>query len=169
MLNCSIQQTAISPNGVPFSFNLLVINRSPLNPRNLLALRFARSGLSDADQQLFQNLQQALDLLSGSPSDQAAKRDQLDTFVLMREFFAGNYVPPAGVSTSFDATGQMQGQNATAPGVLGGTVQQTDVLNPYQPAFTSKLDSNQLSGILGRDVTQDATPSVVGTGPPRVA
>jgi hypothetical protein len=168
LLNCSVQQNAASHNGVPFSFNLLVINRSPLNPRNLLALRFARSGGSAAEQQLFQNLQQALDLLGGTPADQALKRDQMDTFLLMREFFAGNYLPPAGVSTSFSATGRMQGQNSTAPGVLGGTVKQPEVLNPYQPTYTSRLDTNQLSGILGRDVTKDATPSLVGAGPPVV-
>src|SRR5579859_375616 len=169
MLNCQIQQNAISHNGVPFSFSLLVISRSPLNPRNLMALRFARSGLTDAEQQLFENLQQALDLLSGSPADQAEKRDQLDTFSLMREFFAGNYLPPAGVATSFDATGRLQGQNAAAPGVVGGTVNQPEVLNPYQPAYMSRLDAGQLNGILGRDVTQDPTPSLVGAGPPRVA
>jgi hypothetical protein len=169
LLNCSIQQNAQSHNGVPFSFSLLVINRSSLNPRNLLAVRFARSDASDAEQQLFENMQQALDLLSGSSAEQAQKRDQLDTFVLMREFFAGNYLPPAGVSTSFSGTGRMQGQNATAPGVVGGTVRQPEVLNPYQPAFMSRLDAGQLRGIVGRDITEDKTPSVVGAGPPRVA
>jgi len=169
MLNCNIQQSAITHNGVPFSFSLLVINRSPLNPRNLLALRFARSGLSDAEQQLFQNMQQALDLLGGSPADQAQKRDQLDTFLIMREFFAGNYLPPAGVSTSFAASGRMQGQNATAPGVVGGTVKQPEILNPYQPEFVSRLDRDQLNGILGRDISSDKAASIVGAGRPRVA
>lgn len=169
MLNSTFQRNALTDKGVPFSFSLLVIARSPLNPRNLANLRTARSGSTDAEQQLYQNMQESLDLLSGSPADQADKRDQMDTFLLMREFFAGNYIPPAGVGTSFDATGTLQGQNAAAPGVIGGTTQQSDVLNPYAPTYTSRLDTNQLNQIVGRDVTQDATPSVVGAGPPVVA
>ena len=169
MLNYRLERNALTDKGVPFSFNVLVLNRSPLNPRNLLALRLARSGLSDAEQQLFQNMQSALDLLSGSAADQATKRDQLDTFLLMREFFAGNYVPPAGLGTSFGSSGTIEGQNQTAPGVIGGTAKQSDVLNPYEPTFTSRLDTGQLGGILGRDVTQDKTASLVGAGPPRVA
>ncbi len=169
MLNCNLQQNAASDKGVPFSFNLLVINRSPLDPRNLLALRFARSGLSDTEQQLFQSMQSALDLVSGSPSDQAQKRDNLETFLLMREFFAGRYLPPAGVGVHYPDTGQIQGPNSVAPGVVGGTAQQSDLLNPYTPTLTSRLDTGQLGGILGRDVTQDQTSSLVGAGPPAVA
>jgi hypothetical protein len=169
MLNCNIQQSAISHHGVPFSFNLLVINRSPLNPRNLLALRFARSGLSDAEQQLFENMQQALDLLSGSPADQALKRDQMDTFLLMREFFAGNYIPPAGVGTTFDATGRIQGPNATAPGVVGGTVKQVELASGFQPALMSRLDATELAGIVGRNGREVRIPVGVGAGPPRIA
>lgn len=168
MLSSTFQRNAITDKGVPFSFSLLVVNRSPLNPRNLANLRTARSGATDAEQQLYANMQESLDLLSGTPADQAEKRDQMDTFLLMREFFAGNYIPPAGVGTSYEATGTLQGQNAAAPGVIGGTTQQSEVLNPYAPTYTSKLDVTQLNQIVGRDVTQDPTPSVVGSGPPVV-
>lgn len=169
MLSSSLQRSAISDKGVPFSFSLLVMNRSALNPRNLMALRMARSGSTDAEQQLYANMQQSLDLLSGTPADQADKRDQLDTFLLMREFFAGNYIPPAGVGTSFQATGTIQGQNAAGPGVRGGTATEPEILNPYAPTYTSRLDVQQLNQIVGRDVTLDRTPSVVGAGPPAVA
>ncbi len=169
MMSSSLQRNAITDKGVPFSFSLLILNRSPLNPRNLMALRMARSGASDAEQQLFANMQQALDLLSGTPADQAEKRDQLDTFLLMREFFAGNYIPPAGVGTSFGATGTLQGQNAVAPGVRGGTTKEPEILNPYAPTYTSRLDIQQLNGIVGRDVARDRARSVVGSGPPLVA
>jgi hypothetical protein len=168
MLSSSFQRNAASDKGVPFSFSLLVTNRSPLNPRNLLALRMARSGATDAEQQLYANMQQSLDLLSGTPGDQAQKRDELDTFLLVREFFAGNYLPPAGVGTSFQTTGTVEGQNAAGPGVRGGTALGSELLNPYTPSATSRLDTQQLNQIVGRDVTQDPTPSVVGAGPPVV-
>lgn len=169
MLNCNLQMNAALDKGVPFSFNLLVIARSPLNPRALMAARFARSGGSTAEQQLFQNMQQALKLLTGNAASDAAARDSLATFLLMREFFAGNYAPPAGTAVLYPYSGTLQGQNAMAPGVAGGLATQSSASAPFQAQSLGKLNAAQVTQLTGRDVSQDKTPSIVGFGPPLVA
>lgn len=141
MLNCSISISATMDKGVPFHFNMLVLNRSPMNPRAILGLRAARSGASAAELALFNDMQQALDLT------QTGRIDEIETFLLMREYFSGNYVPGAGTVTHFPDTGQVQTPTSTAPGTTGGVSN----AKPASSAFVSSLtDSLSGAGVLSR-------------------
>ena len=119
MMNCSIRQAAEMDKAVPFSFNLLVLNRSPLNPRNILAMRYRRSKNTTAEQELFSSMQEMLDLTK------AGRVDDLDTFLLMREYFNGNYVPAAGTATHPEDKGQINTTTNSVNGAVGGTNQET--------------------------------------------
>jgi hypothetical protein len=114
MLNCSISMTGAMDKSVPFQFNMLVINRSPMNPRAIIGLRAGTTGTSDAEASLFNDMQQALDLT------QDGKIDDTETFLLMREYFSGNYVPGAGTVTSRPGTGTIEAPVSTPPGTVGG-------------------------------------------------
>jgi hypothetical protein len=120
MLNCSISQSAMADKSVPFQFTLLVINRSSLNPLQALALRAVRSGLSELEDQIFQNMSAALNQVS----ERGATEDQ-ETFYLMREYFAGNFSPGA-VVTTFNADGQaVESSVSQNPGSSGGVADGT--------------------------------------------
>jgi len=112
MLNCAITQTSVSDKSVPFQFTLLVINRSSLNPRQMLGLRFRRSGGTDEERMLFDSMQASLDLTkTGSTND-------METFILMREYFSGQYKPAAGVSTY--RNGATESGESAKPGAVSG-------------------------------------------------
>lgn len=114
MMNCAISQDATNSNSVGFRFNLLVINRSPVNPRQLLQLRILRSGSTDLEDQLFANMNAALNLT------QAGRLDELETFFIMREYFAGNYFPGAGIAQHTEDTNKVTTTETTYPGVTSG-------------------------------------------------
>lgn len=115
MLNCSVSMQGAADKAAPFSFNLLVMNRSPLNPRGIIGLRELRSGrISPAELALFNDMQQALDLT------EKGKVDELETFLLMREYFSGHYVPGAGTAIHYPQSGKVTATVSTAPGQAGG-------------------------------------------------
>ncbi len=138
MLNCSIAMQGASDKATPFQFNMLVMNRSPLNPRNMLNLRSIRSGLSPAELALFNDMQESLDLT------QTGKIDETETFLLMREYFSGNYVPGAGTAINHPDTGQIDSPTSTPPGSTGGI---------SNPAPTSAAFSDDTSNKLKPFIT----------------
>lgn len=110
MMNSTITQTGVADNSVPFQFNLLVIDRSPVNPRRLLGLRFQRSTRSEAENQLFNTLQSTLNLgEEGNVAD-------LETFLIMREYFSGNYSPGAGTMIHRTNTNNIESSASVSPG-----------------------------------------------------
>lgn len=131
MLNCQLSLSGASDKAAPFAFSLLVINRSPINPRNMIGLRENRGDISDAENQLFEDLQEVLDLAN------AGRIEDLQTFVLMREYFSGNYVPPSGVAVNRSKTNQVDTGESRPPGVKGG-VATNDVKSS---AFNAKQSS----------------------------
>ena len=133
MLNCQIQQEATMDKAVPFSFNLLVLNRSPLNPRNMLSQRFERSSATRAEAEIFNSLQEMLNLTKTD------RIDELDTYLLMREYFSGNYVPAAGTASQWqDATNINSSANGP-PGVSGGTNSETPASGTFDSTLTTKV------------------------------
>jgi hypothetical protein len=135
MLNSSITQTSVANNSVPFQFNLLVINRSPLNPRRMMALRFQRSARSVAENLLFNDMQEALDL------SQAGRLDELQTFLIMREYFSGNYVASAGKVTHRVHTNNVESDASVAPGQNSGLANEA-----LQPASFVSEQTTALDG-----------------------
>jgi len=140
MMNCQTQQTGVMDKAVPFSFNLLVLNRSPMNPRNMLGMRFRRAGGTTAEQALFNSLQEALDLTN------AGRIDDLQTFLVMREYFAGNYVPAAGNVVHTEGDGQVTSGANAQPGTKGGQVDARPMSAPFTPSTTGKILQ---SGVVG--------------------
>lgn len=121
MMNCNITQTAQDPHAVGFNFNLLVTNRSPLNPRRMIALRFARSGGTAEEELLFNTMQAALSLVdpvTGKPAEN--KVQDMQTYLLVREYFGGQYVPAAGVIQHFLSTNKVSSDASAAPGSTSG-------------------------------------------------
>lgn len=114
ILNTSINMSGMADTSVPFQFNMLVINRGPLDPRAILGLRLDRSGGTSAEEQLFETMQETLDLTrTGDIAD-------LETFLLMREYFSGHYVPGAGTTVHRDNTNDMDSPVSVRPGQKGG-------------------------------------------------
>jgi len=144
MLNCSISMNAMADKAVPFTFNLLVINRSPIDPRGMIGLRALRSGGTDAEQELFNSMQQALDLT------QEGRIDETETFLLMREYFSGHYVPGAGTSISRPAAGNIESTTSQSPGQTGGTANDQPAPAPFNNETTQSLEGagDFVSGIL---------------------
>jgi hypothetical protein len=144
MLNCTISMQAAMNHAVGFTFNMLVISRSPMDPRRIIGLRTLRSGGTAAELALFNDMQQALDLT------QEGRVDDLETFLLLREYFSGNYVPGAGTSLHRPDAGNIESTTSTQPGQVGGT-------NNAQPSATPFVDTNtqllQGAGILNNIIT----------------
>lgn len=138
MLNCSIAMRSENDKAVPFQFNMLVMNRSPISPRSILGLRALRSTLMPLEFNLFANMQQALDLTRSSVPD------DYETFVLMREYFSGKYVPGAGILSSRPETGKVEASVSTQPGETSGTSESSTYLTP-QPSGFSPTISNKIS------------------------
>jgi len=132
MMNCAISQSSMADKSVPFQFTLLVINRSSLNPIQSLALRFQRTDATQLEQQLFNSMSDSLTSLS-----EAGGVDNAETFLLMREYFSGNYIPPAGKAT-FRSEGPMESSASTQPGATSGI---TDVKRPRSPFFSDTSES----------------------------
>ena len=136
MLNASISQTSQSDGSVPFQFNLLVINRSPLDPRSLLGLRIDRSNGTDAEKALLVTMQETLDLTK------AGKVDELETFLLMREYFSGHYVPGAGTSTHRAQTNDMDTAVTVEPGQKGGVTNPQPESQSFSATTSAAVESS---------------------------
>lgn len=145
MLNCSISKNSMADKAVPFTFNLLIMHRSPINPRGMIGLRALRSGGSEAEQQLFNDMQQALDLT------QEGRIDELETFLLMREYFSGHYVPGAGTSISRPNAGTIEATTSMPPGQVGGSSNEQPRPAPFNNGTTQSLEGagDFVQGILG--------------------
>jgi len=139
ILNCSIQQTGIANHSVPFQFNMLVINRSPLDPRSMLGMRFARSGGSLLEAELFNDLQTTLDLTA------TGKIDDLETFLLVREYFSGWYVPGAGTSVHRINTNNFQAGVSVTPGQIGGISNDRPTSASFNDTTTQSIESAGIS------------------------
>lgn len=139
MLNCSIAMRGENDKSVPFQFNMLVTNRSPINARAIIGLRALRSGLIGAEKNLFASMQQALDLThSNDPDD-------FETFMLMREYFSGNYLPGAGIMTSRPDAGVVEGGQSTVPGKTSGTNEFDEFIERPHKGFAPAI-SDELRG-----------------------
>ena len=134
MLNASIQMTAIADNAVPFSFNLLVINRSAVNARGILGARIERSGGTLLEQALFENMNEALDLT------QEGRIQDLETFLLMREYFSGAYIPGAGTLVHKTNTGQVEAEACLEPGEKGGVKSPKPTSTPLELSTLNSLE-----------------------------
>jgi hypothetical protein len=138
MLNCAISQTAMADKSVPFQFTLLVINRSSLNPLQSLALRFQRTPATDLEKSLFGSMSASLQSLSVAGGEDAA-----ETFLLMREYFSGNYIPPAGKVTNY-GNGKLESSASVQPGASSGV---TNVKRGKSPLFQDTADAIDQSGV----------------------
>lgn len=149
IMNCSIGQSSDMDNGVSFQFNLLVINRSPVDPRRLLELRINRSGGTEDEIALFNSMQDALDLT------QEGRLDDLDTFFIMREYFSGNYVPPAGNMTTRPGKGTVDSDSRSAPGQKSGLKNQNPGRSSFESVLKRKIDdsNSSLQGAGASDLT----------------
>lgn len=135
ILNISMQITAVSNHSVPFSFSVLVINRSSTDPVALLQARIERGGASVAQGELLNSLQTQLDI-----SDRSA--DDLSTFLIVREQFSGNYVPLAGSVAIRDETNNIESDAQTKPGEAGGLSNPKPASKPFSPKATDNLESS---------------------------
>jgi len=90
MMNSQIRQTAIEDMTVPFTFNLLVLNRSQLNPQNILVTRSLRQQLTVFEHALLTSLKDSFQLSEGGTVE------DVQTFLLMREWLNGSGFPSAG-------------------------------------------------------------------------
>lgn len=144
MINSSIQMTSIADKAVPFTFNMLVINRSPMNPRAIIGRRIERSGGSSLEAMLFNDLQQALDLT------QKGRIDDMQTFLLMREYFSGSYVPGAGTSVHYINTNNIEPGESLPPGTYGGA----NNTQPQSQSFgNSATQAFEASGVSTPEIT----------------
>jgi hypothetical protein len=132
MMNSQIRQTAIEDMTVPFTFNLLVLNRSPLNPRNILVTRSLRQQLTVFEQALLTSLNESLQLTEGQAVE------DVQTFLLMREWLNGSGFPSAGKAVHRTGTNNIAPER-TKPNV----------------AEDSPLDPN--SGYLNLNTAEDPT------------
>lgn len=89
MLNSQIRQVATDEHAVPFQFNLLILNRSPLNPMNMLYLRNATQRLTTLESALFSSLQEAQAVAHESP-------EKTEMFLILREWLNNTRTPSAG-------------------------------------------------------------------------
>ena len=136
MMNCAISQSAIADKSVPFQFTLLVINRSSLNPLSTLGMRIQRSGAA-SDKMMFKSLQDSLNLTQSGDADEA------ETFLLMREYFSGNYSPAAG-KTTFREGAVPESSSSVQPGATSGT---SNVKRDNSPLYTGGADDLNQSGV----------------------
>lgn len=134
MMNCAISQTAMSNNAVPFSFSILVINRSPVNARMIAYLRYKRSKGTEAEQLLYENMTAALDLTK------KGRIDELETFLIMREFFAGNYRPGAGTFSYSEEYGELESTTTTKKGKRGGINTEVEKWTPFTGRYTGSFE-----------------------------
>lgn len=149
MMNCSISQTAMSDKSVPFQFTLLVINRSSLNPIQALALRFQRTDATELEQQLFQTMSSSLQSLSKDGGERNA-----ETFVLMREYFSGNYIPPAGKAV-FRPGGTMESSASAQPGSTSGIAGSNRISESFSSATADSIKAS------GTNLGTSTVPSVI--------
>jgi len=141
MLNSTITQAAVADNAVPFQFNLLVINRSPLNPARMLGLRFQRSTRTELENQLFNDIQSSLDL--GDTAETAAERlASLETFLIMREYFSGNYAPSAGTTTHRTNTNNLESGASVIPGQNVGLKNEPLSPSSFASGTTKSIEEN---------------------------
>ena len=100
MLNVSTRLVGLEDKAVPFSFQMLVTNRQPVNRIELLRSRELRSGLTELERDLLKTLEQAAALArqSQSPADVAM-------FAIIRDFVAIGAVPAAGTALSLRDAG----------------------------------------------------------------
>lgn len=138
MLNCTTSMTGAVDKAVPFQFNLLILSRSPMNPRAIIGMRALRSGGTNAEQALFNNMQEALDLTK------EGRVDELETFLLMREYFSGNYVPGAGTALNRPNAGNIEAPVSTKPGVPSGTATESVAAAPFQTRFSNAFTPDLL-------------------------
>jgi hypothetical protein len=136
MINSSIQMSAQADKAVPFTFNMLVVNRSPMNPRAIIGRRLERSGGSLLEAELFNTLQESLDLT------QKGRVDELQTFLLMREYFSGNYIPGAGTSSHFVNTNNIEPGESLPPGTPGGLNKNQPASKPFSNSTTVAIETS---------------------------
>jgi hypothetical protein len=140
MLNNSIQMNSAAENSVPFTFNLLVISRSPIDALGMIGARLNRSGGTLLEKALFEDLNEALDLSeTGSIND-------VETFFLMREYFSGNYSPGAGISTHRAEVGNIESETSVTPGQKGGLTNQKPVSSPFSADTTNQVTGAGVNG-----------------------
>ena len=131
-----MQMSGAADKAVPFSFNMLVINRAPVNYRTMIGMRIERSGGTLLEQALFKGLNEALDLTN------KGRIDELETFLLMREYFSGHYVPGAGTTVHRPGTGNIEAQTSSPPGQVGGLVNAKPESCPFSSPTKDKIDAS---------------------------
>ena len=104
MLNSQIQQTGVNDKTIPFTFNLLVLNRSAMNPQNILTARSRRQELTALEHALLTSLQDTVLLTK------AKNTDDVQTFLLLREWLNSTQFPSAGTSVHRETTNELEGE-----------------------------------------------------------
>lgn len=127
IINNSIQMSASQDKAVPFSFSMLVTRRSPLDPREILLMRRERGGkvggLTESEEALLKMMNDSFTPGGSGPFSRAIRAGNLDkmaTFLLMREYFAGNFFPGAGMAKIYNDTNVTEGEGSKPPGAVGG-------------------------------------------------
>lgn len=149
MLNTSLQMTGVADKSVPFAFSMLVTRRSPIDPRAILYARIQRGGVAgstSAEMDLLAMMNSETDLKEKALSD-------MNTFLLMREFLGGNYVPGSGSMKLFEKTNTVEASVSIPPGGDSGTANSASEPNPFAPEQTNRMS------VFGFDPT-DLSPPV---------
>ena len=138
MLNCAISQSSLADKSVPFQFTLLVINRSSINPLQALALRFQRQDATELEKQIFNSMSESL-----AATEAEGGVERAETFLLMREYFSGNWLPPAGKVTS-RPNAKLEPAASVQPGSTSG---ETNVPRTPVPFTDEIAGSVRTSGV----------------------
>jgi hypothetical protein len=104
-----------------------------------LRMRVQRSDNTELEQQIYDSMSASLDALT-----KPGGRQNAETFLLMREYFSGNYIPPAGKVTTFPGN-KIETAESVQPGTVGGTQNHKRPHNPFQSGSADSLDQNEVT------------------------
>jgi len=116
MINSQIKQTGIDDKTVPFGFSLLILNRSPLNPGNILTARKKRQELTLFENALLTSLNESLTLTEDKSTN------DIQTFLILREWINSSQFPNAGVSIHFTKTNKLNSERTDPADINDGAI-----------------------------------------------
>lgn len=108
MLNSQTRQTAVEDKAIPFQFNLLVLNRSPLSPLNMLQFRNATQPLTLLETQLMASLTGLVDSIDSKPEDRGI-------FLMLRDWMNSSRTPSSGLFTTWPSTNKVEPESTKSP------------------------------------------------------
>ena len=137
ILNVTMQMTAMSNHSVPFSFSMLIINRATANPERFLLTRFDLGGSAVSKGAMLREVKARIgDTSNGQPGD-------LSTYLIIREYFAGNFLPNAGKSIMRLRNNILESGSQPKPGQVGGLVNPKDESNAFLRKLADSIETSQ--------------------------